>query len=299
MLRALLQDVWPYLALLGAALVGLHLVVRYGGRRETQYRRRLANLHGDQQGAVQSFSFVLTVPLFIMFMLLIVQLSQIMIGMMTVHYAAFAAARAAIVWIPAHIATAEPVNPVEFIKPEWIGAEYRVIPGTTLHSKIQHAAVLACAPVAPSRDLPGFANPREISEAASAYYAYSLAVAPHLANNGRVPARISNKLRYSAAATQLDLRYVSPIWDRIPPIYYPWVGWQDQVRATVTHDFALLPGPARVFARRVGSTSATTSDGLSQVLRRRNAVYTIPLTATCTLGNEGETSARNYVYHPE
>jgi hypothetical protein len=287
------------LAVLVAAVVGLRLVVRWGGRRETAYGRRLANLHGDQHGAVQSLSFVLTVPVFILFMLLIVQLSQVMIAQMTVHYAAFAAARAAIVWIDADIRAGGPPNHVQFIKPEWIGAEYRVLPGTALHAKIRHAAVVACAPIAPSRNLAGIAAAGAQDEIADAFYAYGVAIAPQLAENTRVRPRLQNKLRYSAAATDLDLTFVSPYWDRIPPFDYPWVGWQDQVRATVTHDFALLPGPARVLSRRVGSTSATTFDGLSQVLQRRAVVYTIPLTATCTLGNEGEHSARHYVYYPE
>ena len=50
---------------------------------------------------MQSLSFVLTLPLFIMVMMMIVQVSQLMIGMVVVHYAAFAAARSAAVWIPA------------------------------------------------------------------------------------------------------------------------------------------------------------------------------------------------------
>ena len=59
----------------------------------------LRELHRDQCGGVQSLSFVLTVPLFIFIMLFIVQLSQITIGQIGVEYAAFAAARSAIVWI--------------------------------------------------------------------------------------------------------------------------------------------------------------------------------------------------------
>ena len=67
-------------------------------------RRRLwSALHRDEAGGVQSVSFVLTVPIFIMLMLLAVQITQVMIGLMTVHYAAFAAARSASVWIPARM----------------------------------------------------------------------------------------------------------------------------------------------------------------------------------------------------
>ena len=44
-------------------------------------------------GSVQTLSFVLTLPIFIMVMMLIVQVSQLMIGLIVVHYAAYAAAR--------------------------------------------------------------------------------------------------------------------------------------------------------------------------------------------------------------
>ncbi len=62
---------------------------------------RLLTLHRDEAGSIQSLSFVLTLPVFIFVMLMIVQVSQLMIGIVVVHYAAFAAARSAAVWIPA------------------------------------------------------------------------------------------------------------------------------------------------------------------------------------------------------
>ena len=43
-------------------------------------------------------------PVFIMIILLIVQVSQLMIAQMIIHYAAFAGARSASVWLPAAIA---------------------------------------------------------------------------------------------------------------------------------------------------------------------------------------------------
>ena len=61
------------------------------------------------RGQRQSLSFVLTLPLFILVMLTLVQISQVMIGRMVVQYAAFAAARSAIVWVPARL-PGEPEN---------------------------------------------------------------------------------------------------------------------------------------------------------------------------------------------
>ena len=45
-----------------------------------------------------------------MIMMFIVQVSQLMIGTIVVHYAAFAAARTAIVWIPARLGLEESEN---------------------------------------------------------------------------------------------------------------------------------------------------------------------------------------------
>ena len=50
---------------------------------------RLRQLHADQRGSAQSLSFVLTLPLFIMVLLFIVQVSQLMIGKVVVEYAAY------------------------------------------------------------------------------------------------------------------------------------------------------------------------------------------------------------------
>ena len=85
---------------LAIAFVLLRVVVRVSGARLKLVR--LKQIHRCEVGAVQSLSFVLTLPLFIMLVMFIVQVSQLMIGIMGVNYAAFAAARAASVWTAAH-----------------------------------------------------------------------------------------------------------------------------------------------------------------------------------------------------
>ena len=99
--RAALTACVPWLALLVASFCVLLLLVRMS--RARWELGRLRQLHADQVGTVQSLSFVLTLPLFVMVMLLIVQVSQLMIGQIVVEYAAVAAARAAVVWIPAFV----------------------------------------------------------------------------------------------------------------------------------------------------------------------------------------------------
>ena len=99
MARAILTACLPWLALLLMLILAAWALLRFS--RAQLRLGRLLELHRDEAGSVQSLSFVLTLPLFIMIMMMIVQVSQLMIGTVVVHYAAFAAARSAAVWIPA------------------------------------------------------------------------------------------------------------------------------------------------------------------------------------------------------
>ena len=129
--------------------------------------------------SVQSLSFVLTLPIFITIMMMIVQVSQFVIGQVVVQYAAFAAARSAAVWIPA--AMADPEGPccissysVDPDAPDQVppelnpnaadygpgsgGQTYKIEPGSPKFDKIASAAILACVPISPSRDM-GLSEP--------------------------------------------------------------------------------------------------------------------------------------------
>lgn len=101
--RAVLQACLPWFIWLCVASGLVILLVQFcGGRCDW---RRLRRLGRGEEGAVQSLSLVLTLPVFLLLILFIVQITQIMIGIMMVNYAAFAAARAASVWIPADVST--------------------------------------------------------------------------------------------------------------------------------------------------------------------------------------------------
>ena len=110
----MLRDCIPWLALLAGAFALVALLLRINGSRIRL--RRLWSLHRDESGSAQSLSFVLTLPLFVMVMLFIVQVSQLMIGTIVVHYAAFATARSAIVWIPAEMEPPEWRNCISFYR---------------------------------------------------------------------------------------------------------------------------------------------------------------------------------------
>ena len=101
--RAILQACLPWFFWLCVASGLVLLLVQLCGSRIDW--RRLRHLPRGEEGSVQSLSLVLTLPVFLMLVLFIVQVTQVMVGIMMVNYAAFAAARAASVWIPADVTT--------------------------------------------------------------------------------------------------------------------------------------------------------------------------------------------------
>jgi hypothetical protein len=310
MLRAALLDAWPpALALLPVCgtLAMLVRLVRMGERRP------ILALHGDERGSVQSLSFVLTVPVFIMLMLLAVQITQLMIGLVVVHYAAYAAARSATVWIPARLEPDELENRIghrTLQGNENAGEIYQISPGSTKFERIRQAAALACVPIAPSRDL-GLANPGD--PMAQSLVSVFQAISPTATTNPRIPRRLANKWAYADLATHIEIRTFHrrygdsgiALWDE-PPLWdlessspeghfkANEIGWRDQIRVTVIHQFALLPGPGRLLARRANESRY--ADTVSPKIQRAGNVYFVPLLATATMVGEGEKSVRPYVY---
>src|SRR5262245_60680206 len=100
MILAALQSCWPLAAALILVCGCLAAIARCV---QPEQRRSIFQLHADERGSVQSLSFVITAPIFIMLMMLAVQITQLMIGEIVVNYAAYAAARSATVFIPARI----------------------------------------------------------------------------------------------------------------------------------------------------------------------------------------------------
>ena len=116
MTRAVLQACFPWAVVLATAVAAAWLLARASNARFEP--GRLRRLHGDQAGGVQSLSFVLTLPLFVMVMMFIVQVSQVMIAQIVVEYAAYAGARSAAVWIPANLSASEGPNCISSYAPD-------------------------------------------------------------------------------------------------------------------------------------------------------------------------------------
>jgi hypothetical protein len=306
MIKAALVDAWPLAALLVLVCAVIAAVVR---QVRLERRVTIAALHADERGSVQSLSFVLTVPLFIMLMLLAVQITQLMIGQIVVHYAAFAAARSAAVWVPARIEEplelANWINQRQYSGTEPLGDVANTSPKL---AQIHRAAALACVSIAPSRDL-GIGDAGDITTLAlvAVFSAYS----PTAGTNSRLPVRLANKWAYAFRATDVELstfhrrygpgyRDEPPLWDSNPwsvEAYYKAteIGWRDEITVKVTHHFALLPGPGKLLARRANESFRP--DTVSPSISRAGSVYYIPITASATLAPEGEKSVAPYV-HP-
>ncbi len=320
MTRTLLLACLPWFAcLIGLGCAACMLVWAAGRVRPGRARR----LHADQRGSVQSLSFVLTLPLFIMVLMLIVQVSQLMIGTIVVHYAAFAAVRSAVVWIPARwmperencIAAygldpdapdqqppaLDPADPD--YGPSEGGVYFLLEPGGGKFEQIHRAAVLALLPIAPSRNL-GLGVPPWGGQALEVLEAATGGLAPRLRNNPAIGRRLRNKLAYADKHTEVEVRfYHSNAEPPLVPHYigpdleqfqFNELGWRDQITVTVRHDLALLPGPGRMLARVLRRPDGT--DPVSERIASADGVYTTRLSATATLSNEGQQSVVPYVH---
>jgi hypothetical protein len=320
MSRSVLQACLPWLAALAVALAAAWLLARVS--RARLRTNRLWGLHHDQGGSAQSLSFVLTLPLFVMIMLFIIQVSQLMIATVVVHYAAFAAARSAVVWIPAALPSPEgpdcissyqvdpeakdQVYPVmdpqaDNFGPAQGGVTYLIDPSGPKYERIAAAAVLACMPISPSRDLALQMPPNMPDDVVKSAYA---TLAPASAANPAANRRLYSKLAYAANNTEVQVRffhkneepplvtYMLP--DDLAEFYFNEVGWQDLVTVTVNYKLALLPGPGRFLSRFVPGPGG--GDRISQAIQTQGKVYVYPLHASITIGNEGEKSAVPYVY---
>ena len=251
--------------------------------------QRLRCVHRCENGSAQSMSFVLTLPFFMMVLMLIVQVCQIMMANVCVHQAAYASVRSAAVWIPANLGgqeTANRISSLTLIEQSTEGARYLVVSDldSSKYSKIKQAAVLAVAPMAPSRDF-GYALDSEGQQTASALTRLYAGLDADSTANSMIATRLRNKLAYAYANTVVrvelmhrpgeNIRWLEPPLQQrydVPPYrdeYYPnEAGWQDHLTAQVTFHVPLLPGPLRFFSsmrqRTPQSSGATTAQPLNR-----------------------------------
>lgn len=322
--RSVLESCWPGLAALAVCFGLLRVLGRLSGARWDW--SRLGRVHRCEQGGVQSLAFVLTFPVFLVVLMLIVQISQLMVAQMVVHYAAFAAVRSACVWIPAEVVGSadEPAN-WQAVFPQsssTMDSQSLVVISPSIDSPklqtIRSAAVQAIAPICPSANLGATASPtmlnlRQIQAQQSAY----ATLIPASQSNSRIAARLRNKLQYADQNTFVTLRWFdanshqgrdslshrsyNPRNHPDPAVVFDphEVGWQDPLTVRVEHQFALLPGPGRLLAKYIVRADGQ-PDSVAQRIQTASGysqrVNTVRIFAESTLSNEGIKSVRPYVY---
>ncbi|MFV0442423.1 MAG: hypothetical protein ACK5Q5_02505 [Planctomycetaceae bacterium] len=326
--RAILEACAPWCAAL-AVLCGLFVVVAWlsGGRWRPA---RLTALHHCESGAVQSLAFVLTLPLLVTILLFIVQVSQLMIALVTVNYAAFATARAASVWGPTMIDDqygtlgGDDDQDDQNELPPGIAPGYplllnaQTVQGfdTRKYEKIFSAAAIACASVSPSRVTDDAytgigAADRAATVMRTLYPLFDTASA----QNSRIPTRLNAKLGYSFVNTAVDLyfedrnsqpvdgtRTYNPISHPTVEYFPSEVGWQDPITVTVYYDMLLLPGVGRMFSFIFRNREVEQGQKMPRFEREVDASrhnYRILLHASATMTNEGIRSVRPYIYSPD
>lgn len=205
----------PWFCCLLAAFAALWLLLRFSGARLAP--GKLRRLHRCEEGSVQTLSFVLTLPFFIMLLLFIVQVADLMIAIGLVHYAAFAAARSAIVWLPANVTwpagsfpVYEPANILGSASleprnaPPWLTTQLNLSqhPSEQKYNKIGTAAMLACASLSPAYNLE---RPPKLTPIVTAAQTLYPALVPGSFNYPRIRNLIAKKISYSARNTQIAI----------------------------------------------------------------------------------------------
>lgn len=261
---------------------------------------RVRQIHRCESGSVQTLSFVLTLPVFIIVVMFIIQVSQLMIGIATVHYAAYASARSASVWLPATVTSVETSNTVAGGTLDRTGAQYPnwitlTQSGDNAHAlglekllRIWRAAAIACVPLSPSRRVtPSEPAGNTVSE--SLYQTYT-ALVPKTAGNTYMRTRIQRKTDYAQWNTLLVMTgrdadgITGPTYNPYPghlvmdrdestgQIYHRWVdwnsleiGWEDPATCSVYFNFPMLPGPGRFLSEKL--TGSNIPDRVSRHLK--------------------------------
>ncbi len=214
----------------------------------------------DESGA-SMIEFTLVVPILLAFALLLTQTTFVMAGNIYVHYAAFAATRAAVVYVGADMTEqgGAPANEVDLEK----------------HEAIRRAAVVALLPAA-GRSGGGGGDAGGLAGPLHQYYSQYGASSPRW-----VDTHADARFAYADANTEVTLRRTTVIdWDYVEFIDLPRgtgeFGPKDPITVRVEHDLALnVPIAKHVFAdsgetaTRVTAQYTLTNEGVPAPLPPR------------------------------
>lgn len=201
----------------------------------------LRSLHRDRRG-VATVEFTLAFPVLLFLVLVLLQTAMVMVGRAYVHYAAFAATRAAISQVPADLSGQGGEGPNAIV----------ISNASPKLQAIQRAAAVAIAPVSGRNedDHPLFAADAA-RDALSGYLADA-----GIAEGNWVDRSYAQRLRYAAHHTRVWLQVLPPGFDEestafvsIPDGAEYTFGPLETVTVRVEHDLAIsVPYVWRIFA---------------------------------------------------
>lgn len=248
------------LLLMGCTLA-LVVVLRAMFRLGHAARATRPRLHEDRRG-VAVLEFALLFPIALTITLVMIQTSLLMAGNLLVHYAAYAAARSAAVWVPADFPTGDHQDLFPYTVPDNNAGCHRNKMNAEKTLRVQRAAVLAVVPVAGAAVNSGgsgqaMANTDLMRQGlAGLYRAYS--VPPP----GWLGKELARKYEYAEGHTRVEVA---------GPANGVSYGPREDIHVTVSHDFYLsVP-----YANRIFEDGDKSGLGITEIK------------ATCTLTNQG------------
>jgi len=268
--------------LLLALLVGLLLVTLYLGWRLRQVakmrlaegatRPTLAQRLADESGTA-TVEFVLVTPFLLLTTLLLIQTTLVFTGLFYVNYAAYAAARSAVVYIPLYYQD----------QPNTITA----IEGGAKFNRIRSAAIVALIPVSGEESGGGGTGPASdiVEGVRAAYQAQGLDVP------GWVDNLLPGRIQYAMNHTTVQLFEVYT--DDSGEVVFETAGGvheygpRDAVGVEVRHEFALtIPVASQVFTLGGGESGSYSTPARSSDSPGPPGRWTA-ITAQAILTNEG------------
>lgn len=233
---------WICLAVAVVCAVGILLAVRTLWRMRR--RQALAGLPADNR-AVATIEFTLVLPVLLFMILLLTQTTLLMGGNMFVHYAAFAATRSAIAYIPQDTTTATQLPIRGAGDPANL---FTASPGRIKYDAIHKAAYLALLPVS-GRSTGGATDASEIAGALSSLYSGMGRTPPNW-----IEALIPERVGYAAENTRIEVLIPEVVGEQVEYIRIPEgtsyaFNPRDPITVNVVHKFNLsTPWVNRIYA---------------------------------------------------
>lgn len=232
------------------SLVLLYLLIGVIWKMGKPYRTERNNPNNKQDKGTAAIEFALVFPIALVVVLIMVQSSLLLAGNMAVHYAAYAAARAAIVWIPENVSYEEPKNVMSDSD------------GSVKMYHIRAAAIYAVMPVSASKPVGNGSSEGDFAAIQQGierfYQLYGMGVP------GWVQTMLPGKFAYAWNHTS--------VWVD-PPANGETYGDHETIKVHVRHDLYLpVPYVNRIFG---------------DVLCSKCGDYATRVDASCALTNQG------------